>query len=84
MKRHPNDLKCYDGEFPEIYNPGNSEDELLRAWREVFESIDDMNEPYADNGYEVPDQPAVLPVVRRSQRIAAPNPRYYNDDFVTE
>ena len=98
LKRHPNDLKKYDGygvdadEKDEDFQEG----ELLRAWREAFESIDSMPESDTestdrlfhrgdaepDHPPDHPPAPAELPL-RRSARVGTQNRRYHNEDFVT-
>jgi transposase InsO family protein len=88
LKRHPNDLKLYEGEFcNEATLSGASEAELLEAWRQAFESLDGEHDyddnsqvvaaPVADAAPEVAEAP-----LRRSERERVPNSRYYNNDTV--
>ena len=83
LKRHPNDLKLYEGEFSNDKNGEIAESDLLQAWREAFETIDNVyDNDYFEYTPNIPgeDQNVVLP--RRSERVAVQNPRYYNNDFV--
>ena len=90
LKRHPNDLKLYEGKFGNDADAPSepSEIELLEAWRQAFESIDDTDEcdeaappnsvaPAAMAAPENIDAP-----LRRSERQRTLNPRYYNNDHV--
>ena len=87
LKRHPNDLKLYEGRFGDEDTPIDvSETELLEAWRQAFEFMDG-EQTYDDeppmvaaqngNGAEVEAGP-----LRRSTRARVPNTRYYNNDYV--
>ena len=82
LKRHPNDLKLYKGEFAnETSNSEATEADLLMAWREAFETIDNVSE---NENWECPSEPTneTVFVPRRSGRAVTQNPRYYNSDFV--
>ena len=97
LKRHPNDLKLYSGTYED--NAGGQascEDNLLQAWREAFESMDNSTDPDSDGtGLQPcapPEAAGTLPPVlpppelsppRRSLRNRNQNPRYFNEDFVT-
>lgn len=94
LKRHPNDLKSYDGEFHDTEGTTNlTEEDLLRAWREAFMSLDNPQDPndYASNPIlphvdNVPENANINdePEPRRSERIRSQNTKYYNDSFVTD
>ena len=85
-RRHPNDLKRFEGTIPDA--PTNkilSEGETLQAWREAFEALDDRQEDEwvdsADDAGLHADQEVPPVAIRHSTRERIPNRRYYNDDF---
>ena len=93
LKRHPNDLKLYNGHCANINkdNTLDNEGDLLQAWREAFESLDCSPEVDSDCANTFLHQPDIEPenidataeqLPRRSQRVGTQNPRYYNEDFV--
>ena len=91
LKRHPNDLKLYDGEFSsDAGRESVSEAALLEAWREAFEHLavvgdtDEDNTPVdgapgANDLAPVPQAPGIP--LRRSTRQAVPNRRYFNEQY---
>ena len=97
LKRHPNDIKLFEGDIPEpSFNKSRSEEEILQAWREAFAALDfdtagdDGSEDAINPGLPEPERhmnrggEAVLPqAVRRSGRERNANPRYFNDNFQT-
>ena len=61
LRRHPNDLKLYEGQFVEADAEEADSDErsgrLLQAWREAFESMDSPYESdYCDSAHQPPQQ----------------------------
>ena len=85
LRRHPNDLKKFEGSIPdptvEYYL---SEGEVLQAWGEAFQALDDTRddewfEDTTNTGTQGVEQ---LPN-RRSNRERTANIRYYNNDFDT-
>ena len=84
FRRHPNDLKIYDGKFPEESENTVTEGELLQAWREAFSSLDGSPDDTSDDRVDELPQIQAEQAVRRSERLRRQNPRYFNGDFVTE
>ena len=94
LKRHPNDLKLYEGEFgSDAGRVDISEADLLEAWREAFEQIADTGDTtdVEDNmlvdGAPVADEIAAAPQaagmpLRRSTRQPVPNRRYFNQQYL--
>ena len=93
LRRHPNDLKHFEGNIPEPTNDRTfSEQDILQAWREAFASIDDSFEhgmDDEDSGDEYEQVPLVRPprerrpnTIVRPQRERRPNTRYFNDNLV--
>ena len=92
LKRHPNDLKLYDGEFSsDAGRESVSEAALLEAWREAFEHLADVGDtdedntpadgaPGANNLAQVPQCPGIP--LRRSTWQLVPNRRYFNEQYL--
>ena len=93
LRRHPNDLKHFEGDIPEpTYERTFSEEDILHAWREAFASIDNsfehgmddeaiiIPEPL-DGQAQAGDENEQVPLVR-PHRERRPNTRYFNDNFV--
>ena len=74
--RHPNDVKIFKGDIPD-HNaiPGNSDNN--NDWKKGFEFVSNNDHVHYD------DSNSTNPTLRWSDRIRKPNPRYYNNDFVT-
>ena len=85
-RRHPNDLKLYQGKFPEDPDDTVTEEDLLRAWREAFSALDGYNDDETNDtgGDDIPAAQAEQVVPRRSERLRQQNPRYYNENLVNE
>ena len=80
LMRHPNGVKVFEGDIADHNAVANYSDHDS-DWKEAFEFIsnnDHVNYDDSKQNY----CPANL-TLRRSDRIRNPNPRYYNDDFIT-
>ena len=90
LKRHPNDLKMYEGNISDTTNSNEnqvSEEELLQAWREVFESFDNTEDTYYPEYTTVQrenntPQNVDLHTEPTPARERVPNPKYFNENFV--
>ena len=93
LRRHPNDLKRFEGSFPdEPATKSFSESEILHAWREAFAAMDisieddGMGDEAVDHEAPLEEDhaaPAPFQPVARALRVRRPNPRIFNDNFVT-
>ena len=83
FRRHPNDLKIYEGKFPEEQADSITEEDLLQAWREAFASLDESSDDASDDRDEQPQLP-MEQTLRRSERIRHQTPRNYNEDLVDD
>ena len=82
LKRHPDDVKKYDGEFDQentVNTP--SESETLQQYMSKFAQMADNYEEWYDD-CEEPNYAQVQGNVRRSARNRQQNTRYYNENFV--
>ena len=97
LRRHPNDLKRFEGHIPDNSSTPRpfTEHEILQAWREAFSALDHSYSDGTDDdgcGYEMPAdegqadelEPQVPEVPAGDARLRQrrPNPRYFNNDFV--
>ena len=96
LRRHPNDLKRFEGYIPDASATKTfSEHDILHAWREAFADIENSYEIGRDDeevqDHEVPADVAgpahaagheTLIQPEGARRVRRPNPRYFNDDFV--
>ena len=80
LMRHPNDVKILKGDIAD-HNAVQDNSDHNNAWKEAFEFISNNDHAYCDDSKQ--NYYTTNPTLRRSDRIRKPNPRYYNDDFVT-
>ena len=81
LKSHPNDAEIFEGDIPDhkavLDNSYNNND-----WKRVFEFI--SNNYYVHCNDSKQNYYTTNPIFRQSDRIRKPNPRYDNNDFVTQ
>ena len=85
FRRHPDDVKIFDGEFPKKDEHLFSEKDELEAWHghcSRFRDHDEYNEE-RENAVEETADVHVQAQPRRSERVQQRNQKYYNDDFET-
>jgi hypothetical protein len=78
LKRHPDDVKKFDGPFPQetLEDPQQpSEKQTLDEFMKRLSQVVQDYEDYSDTTYE-------LEINRRPQRVRRANPRYYNEEYV--
>ena len=80
LMRHPNDVKIFEGDIAD-HNAVQDNSDHNNAWKEAFEFRSNNDHAYCDDSKQ--NYYTTNPTLRRSDRIRKPNPRYYNDDFVT-
>ena len=83
LKRHPNDLKLYEGVINDEASPELTEGDLLEAWRQAFESLDEPDNDDGDSSTVQPPEAFPQDIQpRRSARQRTQNPRYFNDQHI--
>ena len=93
LKRHPNDIKKFEGVVPDPPQDINlSEADIMHAWREAFASIESMSgdgmcdDPYpavdiTPEGVEPPDNGIPVAVEQQEQYILPPRTRNRNPRY---
>ena len=78
--RHPNDVKIFEGDIADHSAVSDNSDHN-NNWKEMFEFISSNDNVHYDDSKQ--NYYTANPTLRQSYQIGKPNPRYYNDDFVT-
>ena len=91
LKRHPNDIKKFEGVIPDDPQDNSlSESDIMHAWREAFAAIESTSgdgmsdETPTTTERDQGQQPAINQPIQQHahpQRTRNPNPRYFNTDF---
>ena len=80
LMRHPHDVKIFEGDIPD-HNAVPDNSDCNNDWKKAFQSISNNDHVHYDDSKQ--NCYTTNPTLRRLDRIPKPNPRYYNNDFVT-
>ena len=78
--RHPSDVKIFEGVIVD-HNAVPDNSDQSNDWKEAFEFISNNDHVHYDDSKR--NYYIASLNLRQSERIRKPNPRYYNDDFIT-
>ena len=84
FRRHPDDVKKFEGRFPDNPNNQFSEEEEIREWHNRCAQYAAEVEEYDDDDNGVIDEEVRNSQPRRTVRTRHRNSRYFNDDFITD
>ena len=87
LKRHPNDLKLFKGDFATSTDINIQETAILSTWRKAFEEMGTRWGEEHNHVEEAPDgreQDQPTATLRSSTRVTMQNPRIYEDFDTTQ